>query len=136
MEQSAGSTRSMWHFTLRALICDSFLPGTFILPWRFGFLSDSVTKASERHVIIVLAEGNVFVLARSPFVRWFPLLLLCLRLVGTNLYLASELLISKESSKIQLFHLSRECWLQGASSTRTCSRTFVSLKMRNMLLKF
>lgn len=82
-----------------------------------GLLNDSVINASELHVIIVLAEGDVFVLIPLPFVWCFPLQLPYLRPVGMHLYLASELLISKESSKVQLLHLYRECQLQGASST-------------------
>lgn len=131
MDQSAGGSLCgtlllvMWQFPARDF--HSYL--------AFGFLHDAVINASMLRVIIVLAEEDVFVLSHSPLVWCFSLLFPYLWLVGMHLYLASVLLTFKESSKVRLLHLYRECQLQVASSTmKTWSRTFLSLKMRNMLL--
>lgn len=83
----------------------------------FGFLHDTVINASMFYVIIVLAEDDVFVLSHSPLVWGFSLPFPYLWRVGVHLYLASVLLIFKESSKVRLLPLYRECQLQGASST-------------------
>lgn len=96
MDQSAGSSLCgtlllvMWQFPARDF--HSYL--------AFGFLHDAVINASMPHVVIVLAEEDVFVLSHSPLVWCFSLLLPYLWLVGMHLYLASVLLTFKESSKV------------------------------------
>lgn len=124
----------------RSSLCGPLLLVMWQFPARdislaFGFLHGAVINASMLRVVTVLAEEDVFVLFHSPLVWCLSLPFPYVWLAGMHLYLASVLLTFKESSKLRLLHLYRECQLQRASSTmKTWSRTFLSLKMRNILL--